>query len=201
VQLHGTRQRKREGGDNDTAFQGGDMRQRIVGFGFWFAAMIGTALAQTPAASQPGPEHKLMGYFEGKWMVDGEMKAGPMGPGGKVITTDTCEWFTGGFQLVCHTEGKSPRGPLSSMGFMSYDATDKSYKWYSINNRGASTLSKVTKSGKTWTFASTANESGQTTRFIVVEVSPSSYTFKWETSSDGTNWSTILEGKGTKASS
>lgn len=179
------------------------MKQQTLGFGIWFMAMIGAAFAQVPTASQPGPEHKLMEYFAGKWAVEGEMRPGPMGPGGKVMTTDTCEWFTGGFQLVCRTEGKSPRGPLSSMGFMSYDAADKSYKWYSINNRGASTLSNVTKRGKTWTFASTANGTSQTSqsRFVVVESSSTAYTFKWETSADGTNWSTILEGKGAKASS
>jgi hypothetical protein len=178
------------------------MKHRTVGFGFAFVAMIGAAFAQAPTASQPGPEHKLMGYFAGKWTVEGEMKPGPMGPGGKVLTTDTCEWFTGRFQLVCRSEGKSPLGPLSSMGFMSYNAADKSYNWYSIDNRGSSELSKVTKSGKSWTFASTSKESGQTvhSRFAVVEMSPTSYTFTWEMSPDGTKWSTVLEGKGTKAS-
>src|SRR5262245_26590253 len=69
------------------------------------------AAAQAPKAPTPGPEHKRLGFFVGKWNTVGEIKDSPMGPGGKVTSTDSCAWFEGGFSVVCHYEGKSPMGP------------------------------------------------------------------------------------------
>jgi hypothetical protein len=36
-------------------------------------------------------------------------------------------------------------------------------------------------------------------RFVIKEVSPTLYTFRYETSQDGTKWDTVAEGKSTKA--
>ena len=55
--------------------------------------------AKAQQAPTPGPEQKKLGYFVGKWTTEGEMKASPMGPGGKITSTDTCEWFDGGFAV------------------------------------------------------------------------------------------------------
>jgi hypothetical protein len=46
--------------------------------------------AQAPPAATPGPEQKRLGYFVGKWTGDGDVKPGPMGPGGKMTSTDEC---------------------------------------------------------------------------------------------------------------
>jgi hypothetical protein len=55
-------------------------------------ALGGLVLAQPP---KPGPEHKPLGYFVGKWESEGEMKPGLFGPGGKMTSSETCEWFAG----------------------------------------------------------------------------------------------------------
>ena len=49
---------------------------------------------------KPGPEHKKLDMFAGSWTLDGEMKPGPMGPGGKVIENETCDWMEGGSRRV-----------------------------------------------------------------------------------------------------
>src|SRR6185369_10853252 len=64
------------------------------------------AAAQAPPAPKPGPENERLGFFVGKWTGTGEMKPGPMGPGGKMTTTDDCEWFEGHFSVVCHSAGE-----------------------------------------------------------------------------------------------
>ena len=62
--------------------------------------------AQTPpAAPKPGPEHQKLAYFVGKWTVEGEMKASPMGPGGKMTSNDNCTWFSGHFAVVSRWRG------------------------------------------------------------------------------------------------
>lgn len=171
-----------------------------LAFSFGILAMVGTALAQTPEAPKPGPEHKVMDFFAGSWLTEGEMKPGPFGPGGKVTSRDVCQWFEGGFQLVCKGRGTGPMGPMISMGVLAYKAADRTYTYYGIDNAGLSELSIGRRSGKTWTFTSTANMAGQSfkSRYTMVETSPVSYTYVWETSTDGTNWSTMLEGKAEK---
>ena len=52
----------------------------------WTALTI-TSLAQTEAP-KPVPEHKKLAVFVGTWTLTGDMKPGPMGPGGKM--TDVC---------------------------------------------------------------------------------------------------------------
>lgn len=166
------------------------------------AIVIGVAFAQAPEAPKPGPEHKALSYFAGRWTSESEMKPGPYGPGGKMTSQDTCEWFAGGFQLVCRSQGKGPMGPTSSMGVLTYSLADKAYTYYGIDSMGSSELSKGTHSGKTWTFTSKSNMRGESfnSRYTIVETSPTSYTFKWDTSPDGTKWSTMMEGKTTKSS-
>src|SRR3989304_8948858 len=84
-------------------------------------------LAQEPQAPAPGPEHKAISAFAGKWSFEGKMEEGPMGPGGPVTFTETCEMFQGGFALVCRSEGKNPMGPTKSISIMTYDTEKKAY--------------------------------------------------------------------------
>ena len=86
------------------------MKTRILALSLGLAAAAGVALAQAPEAPKPGPEHKALQYFVGKWTSEGELKPGPFGPGGKMTSQDTCEWFAGGFHVVCRGTGKMPSG-------------------------------------------------------------------------------------------
>ena len=117
-------------------------------------AGVQSAAAQAPQAPKPGPEHQRLGYFVGKWMTDGEMKAGPMGPGGKMNSTDTCEWFEGRFAVVCHSDGKTPMGPNKTIAILSYSPEEKVYTYYAVDNSGMTMASvpKGTVQGDTWTY-------------------------------------------------
>src|SRR2546423_15436050 len=65
--------------------------------------------AQAPAAPpKPGPEVQKLAYFAGRWSEVADMKASPMGPGGKATVSSSCEWFSGGFFLVCRSDGTNP---------------------------------------------------------------------------------------------
>jgi len=165
-------------------------------------AMCTAGLAQAPPpAPKPGAEHKAIAYFVGKWTAEGEMKASPLGPGGKMTSSDTCEAFAGGFQVVCRGKGNGPMGAMTSLGILGYNGGEKAYTYYGIDSTGMADYAKGQKSGETWTFESTTNMNGQSikSRYTMVESSPTAYTFKWEMSKDGTTWSTVAEGKATKA--
>jgi hypothetical protein len=162
------------------------------------------AAAQTPApaAAKPGPEHQRLEYFVGKWTTEGEMKPGPMGPGGKMIATDTCEWFEGGFAVVCHSTGKSPAGPSKSVGILSYSNEEKVYTYYGVENSPMTmtTVSKGKVSGDTWTYEDEPTMGGQRmkTRITIKELSPTAYTFKFEVMGTDGTWTPMMEAKSTK---
>ena len=176
------------------------MKKHLIACGLAVLTLGATVLAQTPPAPKPGPEHKALEFFAGKWTTTGEFKPGPLGPGGKMSSADTCEWFSGGFSVVCRGEAKSPMGSMNTLGIVSYDAEQKQYTYYAIDSMGMGELSTGNKSGDIWTFGATSRMGGQTfkSRYTMSITSPTTYTFKWETSPDGSKWVTMMEGKATK---
>ena len=163
-------------------------------------AVVVSAQAQMPAPT-PAPELKKLALFAGTWTMDGDMKAGPMGPGGKVTGTEHIEWMEGGFFLVSHSTFKGgAMGNGSGMSFMGYDANEKVYTYDEYNSMGEAEHSKGTVDGDTWTWTSNEKMGGMTMkgRFIMKILSPTSYSFKFDMSQDGTNWTTVMDGKTTK---
>jgi hypothetical protein len=165
----------------------------------------GLALAQAPTeAPKPGPEHEKLGYFVGKWAGEGEVKPNPMMPSGKFTTSETCEWFEGGFSVVCRSEGKGPMGSTKGLGIMGYSTEESAYTYYGVDSgpMAMASVPRGTVQGDTWTYNDEAKMGGKMvkSRFIIKETSPTSYTFKWEMLGEGGAWQTIMEGKATKAS-
>jgi len=163
------------------------------------------AAAQAPKAPTPGPEHKRLGFFVGKWNTVGEIKDSPMGPGGKVTSTDSCAWFEGGFSVVCHYEGKSPMGPSKSIGVMGYSTEEKVYTYFGVDNTAMSMTSipRGTVQGDTWTYTDESLMGGQKvkSRVTLKELSPTSFSFKMEIQGPDGKWAPMMESKSTKAGS
>src|SRR4030042_1315810 len=94
-----------------TLHKGGTMKHLI-------APALAVAMFAAPAmgqeAAKPGPQHARMAYFAGSWQCEGEARDSPMGAGGKLTGADTCEWFAGGFQLICRGDATGPRGPAKT---------------------------------------------------------------------------------------
>ena len=174
-----------------------------------FPLLLAVLLLSAPAAfaqgaaPAPGPEHKRLGYFVGKWNVEGELKPGPMGPGGKYTASDTCEWFEGGFSVICRTEGKMPTGPAKSIGILSYSAEEKVYTYYGTDNSGMTMASvpRGTLQGGTWTYTDESMMGGQKmkSRVTIKEVSPTQHTFRMEFAGPDGKWMPVMEAKNTKA--
>jgi hypothetical protein len=161
--------------------------------------LTAAALAQMEMP-KPGPEHKKLDVFAGSWTLDGDMKAGPMGPGGKVTETEKCEWMEGAFYLVCHTDFKTTMGNGSGISVLGYSTDDKTYTYREFNSWGEFTDSKGLQDGDTWTWVNDEKMGGMTMkgRFTMKVTSPTSYTFSFEMSQDGTKWTMVMDGKATK---
>jgi Protein of unknown function (DUF1579) len=151
---------------------------------------------------KPGPEVKKLAYFAGTWKSEGDLKENPFGmPSGKFSSTDKCEWFSGGYSVVCHSTGKGPTGAMHGIGILAYNGEDKVYTYYGIDNMGYGGLSKGNVDGNNWVYTSDEKMGGKAFhgRYSMETSSPDSYTFKYETSEDGQKWMTVMEGKSTKA--
>ena len=157
-------------------------------------------LAQTTQPPKPGPEVQKLAYSVGTWKTEGEIKAGSLLPAGKYSVTGTCEWFAGGFHMVCRSEGTGPAGKRTELSILAHDAEAKAYTYYGISSLGESVSSKGSLAGNTWTWLWEGKAAGKPARFryTEVQVSPTSYTFKVENSVADGPWSVIEEGKATK---
>ncbi|MGH9317945.1 MAG: DUF1579 family protein [Thermoanaerobaculia bacterium] len=182
------------------------MNHRRIGI---LVASVGLAVAAAAAQAQekkmempkPGPEQKKLDYFVGTWKTEGEIKENPMMPAGKMTSTDSCDWFHGGFNVVCHSTGNSPMGASHGLGILGYSSEKKAYTYYGVDSLGWAEMSMGAVDGSTWTYTSEEKMGEKTIhgRYTMNEVSPTSYTFKYETSEDGQKWSLVMEGKSTKA--
>lgn len=156
--------------------------------------------AQAPAMPKPGPEHQKLAYFAGRWTEVGEMKPGPMGPGGKVTSSSTCEWFPGGFHLVCRSDGTSAIGPIHNLGILGYSSEPKRYTYYGIDNSGFGGPAYGQLAGDTWTWEGESLMGGQTvkSRYTIKQLTPDSYSWKFEMSLAGGAWTPVGEGTDTR---
>jgi len=159
-------------------------------------------VAQAPPAPKPGPEHARLGYFVGKWTGEGDVKPGPMGPGGKMTSSDDCQWFDGRYSVICHSTAKTPTGESKSIGILGYSTEEKVYTYYGVDNSPMTMASvpKGTIQGDTWTYNDEGMMGGKKmkTRVTIKEVSPKEYTFKMEMQGPDGKWAPMMESKNTK---
>ncbi len=165
--------------------------------------LASVTLAQLPQQPpKPGPEHKWMDYLVGRWTGEADVKASPFGPAGKLTYTEDIEWFTGGFFLVMHWESKGPEGEDKGLVVMGYNPEEKVYFSRTFESSGSTSYFKGPVEGDTWTGTSPEfKRDGKLmkARYVNKRLSPTSYSFKMEYSTEGGPWSTYMEGKATKA--
>jgi hypothetical protein len=161
--------------------------------------MSAAALAQMETP-KPGPEVKKLDAFAGSWTLDGDLKPGSMGPGGKITEIEKCDWMEGGFFLVCHTDFKSAMGDGTGVSIMGYSTEDKAYTYREFNSWGEFDDSKGSVDGDTWTWTNDEKMGGTTMkgRFTMKLTSAASYSFTFEMSPDGSKWTTVMDGKAAK---
>jgi hypothetical protein len=155
-------------------------------------------LAQAPPAPpKPGPEHKKLEYFVGKWTVESEIKANEYVQAGKTVGTETATLGPGGFYVESRAEG----GQLPTrLAIMAYDSHAKVYTSYYASSIGLVGTGTGTVNGNTWTWMVEDKLAGEAVkgRTTVTTLSTTQYTFKYEMADGKGGYTTLLEGKATK---
>src|SRR6058998_1171239 len=131
--------------------------------------------------AQAPPEVQRLAYYLGTWRGEGETKAGPFGPAGKLSSTMTCEWFAGGFHLVCRGEERGPTGKRTFLNIRAYDETAKAYTEYGISSFGESEYDSggsIVGNKKTFVLNNEVEGKPAKLRYTEVQVSPTFYTYQ-----------------------
>ena len=162
------------------------------------AMQLTSATPATAQESKPGPEVLKLGYYLGTWTGHGQSKGGPFGPAGELSSTTSCEWFTGGYQLVCRGEESGPTGKRQFLNIKAYDEEAKAYVEFGVSSQGESEYSTGgTFAGNQRIFVSNIDMDGKPVkiRYVEEQKSPTSFTYQAEASVDGGPWTTIAEGE------
>jgi hypothetical protein len=157
-------------------------------------------LAQAPPAPpKPGPEHKKLEYFVGKWTGEGEIKANGYVPAGKTVSTETCTLGPGGFYVECRNEGNEGQLP-PRLAIIAYDSHAKVYTSYYANSGGLVGAATGSVNGNTWTWLVEDKFAGNAIkgRTTITMSSPTQYTIKYEMADGKGGYTTLVEGKATK---
>jgi Protein of unknown function (DUF1579) len=166
------------------------------------AGMVLTAAVAQESMPKPAPEHKKLEMLAGSWVLEGDVKPNPMGPGGKMTESEKCEWMEGGFFLICHVDFKTASsGNGSGLSVLGYSTDEKAYTYREFNSWGEFEDSRGKLDGDTWTWTSD-EKMGDTMmkgRFTMKFTSPALYTFIYEMSPDGAKWTPVVDGKASKA--
>jgi hypothetical protein len=151
---------------------------------------------------RPGPETERLAFFVGKWRTSGEMKETPFGPAGKFTATESCQWFSGKFSLVCKSKGKGPSGPTEGLGIMGYNAEEKVYVYYGIDNSpmAMTTVPRGSFSDDAWTYEDESRMGGQLvkSRYVMRKTGKNSYTSAWSILGADGQWKTCMEATSTR---
>jgi hypothetical protein len=177
------------------------LKKFSVSFFLLWVAHIAYGQSATDQLPKPGPEVQKLAYYLGTWKGEGETKAGPFGPAGKLSSDMTCEWFAGGFHLVCRGEERGPTGKRTFLNIKSYDEKTKAYTEYGISNFGESeynTGGTIVDNKRSFVFDVDLGGKPAKLRYTEVQTSPTLFTYKAEASIEGGSWMVIAEGKITK---
>jgi hypothetical protein len=182
------------------AFIRGDSAMKKTKMTLVVWTILTTAALAQMEMPKPAPELKKLEALAGNWSLDGDMKPGPVGPGGKMTETQKCDWMEGAFFLVCQINFKSSMGDGTGVSVLGYSSDDKAYTYREFNSWGEFEDSRGSLDGDTWTWTSDEKMGGTTMkgRFSMKMTSATSYNFTFEMSQDGTKWNVVMDGKATK---
>ncbi len=99
---------------------------------------------------KPGPEHKGLEIFIGKWINEGHTISDKGAPGVKILTSDVYEWMPGSFFILHTAYGRIGEIEVGGTEIIAYEPTEKKYKSYFFDSQGHVTVHELTIQGNRW---------------------------------------------------
>lgn len=165
--------------------------------------IVTNAQAQT-AAPKPDPEFQKLQVLVGRWIEDGEYKAGPWGPATKIKGEWTYEFILNGFVLQGNLTEKSAEGETHYLEIDEFDNAAKKIVDSVVGDDGSRFSGTIVFSGNVATWLGTFVLAGRQYQFrepFILSPDLMSGTAKAEFSEDGKKWMPFFEGTFTKIGS
>ena len=102
--------------------------------------------------SVPGPEHKRLDVFIGKWINEGHTIASAQAASVKILTSDVYEWVPGGFFVLHTAYGRIGTDDVGGVEIISYDAASKQYHSHFFDSQGNISTDAFSIQGDTCTW-------------------------------------------------
>jgi Protein of unknown function (DUF1579) len=163
--------------------------------------VLGAAAWAQTELPKPALELRKLDMLVGSWTLEGDMKARPNCPAGKMTQNEKCEWMQGGFFLECRSEISSPMGEGVALTMFGYSDDEKTYTWRNFDGVGEFQDSRGRLEGDTWVWSSGETKMLKMStkgRYTIKITSPTSYDYMFDMSQDGKSWTRVLDGKATK---
>ncbi|MGC4083992.1 MAG: hypothetical protein QM736_18255 [Vicinamibacterales bacterium] len=129
--------------------------------------MGGTAVL----AQGSGTDGSQLGFYIGKWTVEGQSRSTPTGAYGRISGNETCAWFSGGPALVCRETLQDSAGETDSIFILSFDSKKKQYTVHGTDNTGTMTMATGTLADGVWRWQGESRSNDGV-------VTPTRYTFR-----------------------
>jgi len=162
------------------------------------AVIVASGMAVAQATEKSAGALEKLNYFVGTWSLEVHMKISTFGSRA-FFGTEHNEWMPGGFLLVSRQDAETAAG-AGGLAVIAYNTQEKLYTYRVVKDTGDTEDLRGTLEDHTWTWTSLPGpgKQGQQSRFIVQEISPTSYSLKFETAEEGHDWSTVMEGNAAK---
>ncbi|MEQ1731029.1 MAG: DUF1579 family protein [Vicinamibacterales bacterium] len=162
------------------------------------AVTVCLTLSVASVSAQPkgvAADESQLGFFLGKWTVDGQSRSTPTGAYGRVTGNETCAWFSGGPSVVCRETTQDAGGEVDSIYILSYDPAKRQYGVHGTDNNGSITSGTGTVTAGVWKWAiesRAADGSVTPMRFTFRPAAPGSRTMDVEMASGKGTWAKIM---------
>jgi hypothetical protein len=175
------------------------MKFGIATTGVLCAALALGAVAQ----SAPAPELQKLDVSVGRWEFHGSAKNARTGKVTQWTWKEDCRWSPNRLFLECTFDNIWAGRPARSLVVDTYNSTDHSYwhwEMFADGQTGAHPFAaKMDITGNTWIEYGAAPSAKRPGERIVYDWSPpDKVRVRIETSRDGTHWTTVDDGVGTK---
>jgi hypothetical protein len=152
--------------------------------------------------SQQSAETKKLDAWTGQWTTRGKLYKTPYSPEGEITITMTCGWSAYNAYMICDHLFSGPRGKSDDITIYTYNAADKSYKFYNVDQSGTPRNTPMAIEGDVWTYSSEMEKVGKKILIKTINDFSKPGVVAWNTkySDDaGAHWTLMNEGIDTKA--
>jgi hypothetical protein len=141
------------------------------------------ATGRVAEAPKPGPGHKRLEVFIGKWMTEGQTIASPGRPAMEIVASDVYEWAPGGFFVLHTAYGRIGSTGVGGVEMIGYNAERNNYRVSFFDSQGNNTSHTLSERDGKWIWQ------GENTRCTsVLTDNGKTMTAHHERSDDGVKW-------------